>query len=288
MQQKIEFEPGDLWGYRARARDDLTCVKVLKIGTKRPARIKIRFLDDEYEGHEDWVPPSRLKVRWDDRARFFAAEQRWRAVEDASAEAVDTLEAKTCILVLEHLRALLYVDWRSADRFAVLRTKNLVSFEAETGLKHEDLLAYSAAYSEDDQIVAAWPALRVAAQALARVNAEKLLDLADQEERDRQREAIYGRHYHSRSGVQYIEPEICIEVDREYAPQWELLRTWCGAEIRARRDELAELRGEVARLSGLVEAAITELDEAGSRKAARRLEGELGVPLNLIRASRET
>lgn len=286
MQQNIEFEPGEFWGYRIRARGELACVRVLKVGTKRPPRVKIRFVDDQYEGREDWVPPPRLKIRWEDRASFFAAEQRWHTVEDASAEAVGTLEANTCILVFDHLKALQYIDWRSADRCAVLRTKDLGAFEAETGLKRKDLLSYPAAYSEDGQIVAPWPALMVAAQALARANAEKLLDLASQEEQDRPRRAIYGQHYPSRSGVRHIEPETCIEVDREYAPQWEMLRTWCGGEIQAQRDELAELRGEVARLSGLLEVAITELDKAGSRKTARRLEGELGVPLNLIRASR--
>jgi hypothetical protein len=288
MQQNVEFELGELWGYRARSRDELACVKVLKVGTKRPPRIKIRFVDDQYEGREDWVPPTRLKVRWEDRARFFAAEQRWHAVEDASAQAVDTIEAKTCSLVFDHLKAINYIDWRSADRSAVLWTEDLDAFEAETGLKREDLLSYPAAFSEDGQIVAPWPALKVAAQALARVNAEQLLDLADQEDRDRPRRAIYGQHYPSRSGGVYIDPEICIETDREYAPQWEMLRTWCGAEIQERRNELAELRGEVARLSGLLEGAITELDKAGSQRAARRLEAELGVPLNLIRASRKT
>ncbi|MDA1358668.1 hypothetical protein O1R50_03485 [Glycomyces luteolus] len=288
MQQNVEFEPGELWGYRARSRDELACVKVLKVGTKRPARLKIKFLEDEHEGREDWVPPSRLKVRWEDRAGFFEAERRWHAVEDASAEAVDTIEAKTCTLIFDHLKALHYIDWRSADRRAVLWTDDLDTFEAETGLKREDFLSYPAAFSEDGQIVAPWPALRVAAQALARANAEKLLDLADQEERDRPRRAIYGQRYPSRSGGLYIDPEICIETDREYAPQWEMLRTWCGAEIQERRSGLAELRGEVARLSGLVEEAITELDKAGSRRTARHLEAELGVPLDLIRASRKT
>ncbi|QSB04886.1 hypothetical protein [Natronoglycomyces albus] len=96
---------------------------------------------------------------------------------------------------------------------------------------------------------------------------------------------FYGQLYSSRSGTQHFEPEICIEVGRKYAPQWEMLRSWCGAEAQARHDELAELRGEVARLSGLVAAAITELDKSGSQGAARRIESELIVPLKLIRAS---
>jgi hypothetical protein len=139
---------------------ELACVRVLKPAPNDRPEVKIRSVDDQYEGREDWVSPTRLKVRWKDRARFIAAEQRWHAVEDASAEAVDTLEANTCILVFDHLKALQYIDWRSADRSAVLMVEDLGHFEAATGLKREDLLSYPTSYGEDDKIVAPWPALR--------------------------------------------------------------------------------------------------------------------------------
>jgi hypothetical protein len=57
---------GEAWGYRARGREPLVPVEVRRMGTKRPLRVLVvRFLDDEFEGREDWVSPSRLKMRWE-------------------------------------------------------------------------------------------------------------------------------------------------------------------------------------------------------------------------------
>jgi hypothetical protein len=59
---------------------------------------------------------------------------------------------------------------------------------------------------------------------------------------------------------------------------------WCGQAGRERFDELTALRKEVVRLGLLVEAAVTALHDAGAQKAADRIERELGVPLEVVRA----
>ena len=79
-----EVEVGQCWAYRARGTDSLVQVCVLRIGTKRPARALVRFVADEFEGREDWVPPSRLKAPWPEVEDFLARERRWLAVIDAS------------------------------------------------------------------------------------------------------------------------------------------------------------------------------------------------------------
>lgn len=33
------------------------------LGTRRPLRLRVRFVEDEYEGFEDLVSPARRKVR---------------------------------------------------------------------------------------------------------------------------------------------------------------------------------------------------------------------------------
>ncbi|HET7325770.1 MAG TPA: hypothetical protein VFJ14_00645 [Nocardioidaceae bacterium] len=75
---------GDVYGYRARSIDDLVPVKVLKEGTKKPARVLIRFEGPAMEGREEWVPPTRLKVHWAQVDEFRAEEARWSAVEALS------------------------------------------------------------------------------------------------------------------------------------------------------------------------------------------------------------
>jgi hypothetical protein len=44
--------------YRARQIEDVVEVEVLKIGTQRPARVLVRFVDERFEGRQEWVPPA--------------------------------------------------------------------------------------------------------------------------------------------------------------------------------------------------------------------------------------
>jgi hypothetical protein len=53
-----------------RQTDPLVEVEVMRIGTTRPARALARFVDDSFEGKQEWVPPARLKVPWVDVDRF--------------------------------------------------------------------------------------------------------------------------------------------------------------------------------------------------------------------------
>lgn len=53
-----DLEVGERWAYRARGVDPLVEVEVLKLGTNRPARVRVRFVDETFEGREDWVTGS--------------------------------------------------------------------------------------------------------------------------------------------------------------------------------------------------------------------------------------
>lgn len=57
---------GEAWAYRARRQDPLVQVMVLKVGVKTPRRLLIRFVDDDFEGRQNWVPSARLKALWHD------------------------------------------------------------------------------------------------------------------------------------------------------------------------------------------------------------------------------
>lgn len=62
MPEAPEVQPGERWTYRARRIDDLVEVEVIKIGTQKPARVQVRFVDERFEGRQEWVPPARLNV----------------------------------------------------------------------------------------------------------------------------------------------------------------------------------------------------------------------------------
>ncbi|WP_430336284.1 hypothetical protein [Rhodococcus sp. ACT016] len=59
-------------------------VEVLKVGAQRPARVQIRWIGEEFEGKQEWVPPARLKVMWSGVDGFIADEARWKAVRELS------------------------------------------------------------------------------------------------------------------------------------------------------------------------------------------------------------
>ncbi|BAS11745.1 hypothetical protein AHiyo8_00480 [Arthrobacter sp. Hiyo8] len=52
------MEPGESWAYRGRGVDPLVEVRVVRQGTQKPARVLVRFVSDEFEGKEEWVPPA--------------------------------------------------------------------------------------------------------------------------------------------------------------------------------------------------------------------------------------
>jgi len=92
----------ETWAYRARSVDPLVHVFVMRIGSKRPVRVLIRFVDAESEGREEWVSPARLKALWNDVDAFTAREGRWDAVLHAS-EVLDTPEDRAAGAVFDKL-----------------------------------------------------------------------------------------------------------------------------------------------------------------------------------------
>jgi len=86
------IQPGQRWAYRARQVDELVEVSVVRLGTQQPARVLVRFVDDAFEGREEWVPPARLKVRWGSVDQYRAREERWDRIHAAGLSPDDPRE----------------------------------------------------------------------------------------------------------------------------------------------------------------------------------------------------
>jgi hypothetical protein len=56
MAEKIGLTVGEVWAHRARQVGDVAAVEVLRIGNQQPPRVFIRFVDDVFEGRQEWVP----------------------------------------------------------------------------------------------------------------------------------------------------------------------------------------------------------------------------------------
>jgi hypothetical protein len=163
---------------------------------------------------------------------------------------------------------------------------DLAAFAAKLRYDATELVTDPGYVRDDGTVVAPWPALLTVAQRVAQLDADALLLEMDRDDARADREATYGSWLRIDGEQRQISAEICAEVDAENKPVRNLVRQWCGAEARDRRDELKALRAEVIRLGSLVETAITSLRQAGCDRAAANLERDLGVPIEVLRQAR--
>lgn len=98
-----ELTVGERWAYRQKRTEPVTCVEVVRLGTGRPPRVQVRFVDDEFEGREEWVPPGRLKVLWTGVDAWREGERRWTDLLDASDCPRDSVEANALMMVTDYL-----------------------------------------------------------------------------------------------------------------------------------------------------------------------------------------
>ncbi|MFJ8954295.1 hypothetical protein ACIRO1_29790 [Streptomyces sp. NPDC102381] len=281
------MEAGERWVYRvAPHHGRVDEVEVIRVGTQRPLRIKVRFVAEEAEGREEWVPPARLRVRWQGKDAWLAREEQWNELMKDSPDDDDPAFQAVTFLFDERLageavsfgfnyreRGLLYID--DAPALATL-------LDVPDDFFRTDPRAFS---DQEGTLIVPWPTTVEVASRLAAACADRLVPLLDAYERQKRQEAIYGRHYRGRgkNPGTYISPEICAEVDRESQPGRDLLRRWCGTEAVETFEELKALRDEVLRIGKLMEGAIDCLRQSGQTKAADRFERDLGIPLEVLR-----
>lgn len=277
------MDVGESWAYRVRGVDPLVEVRVVRVGTQKPARVLVRFVDEEFEGREDWVPPARLKVPWKDVDEFRTKEDRWNRIyaagpgrddprEDAAGEVFE-------LLIDPELASLGY---HTGGSISITRPEALA---LELGLELEQLVGDPDAFIEDGAVIAPWPVTELVIRAAIQRNPEPVLQRVWSEEAQTRNEAIHGRHSAMRRGESYyVSPERCVEFDNEYAkPIREVLRSWCGTDAIERFDELVELRKEIRRVGDVAQRAIDALRYSGRESHAAELERELGTPVEMLR-----
>lgn len=262
------------WGYRARSRDDLAEVQIIKVGVRRPKRVLVSFVDDTYEGLREWVPPARLKVRWAEREQFLVWEHRWQVLTSISPDydAPELLAAESVIdgLIDPSLAETGYNATRG-----VLIIHDAGGLAARLGVERDWLRSDPLSFDEDGRLIVSWETtLRVAQRAALREPHEILADVEHQEHLAR-KDSTYGRYHASLKSrrSEYIEPEDCAHADADgLLPMRTLLREWCGQEPNDLHDEIIELRKEVVRVAGLMDKAIDTLRRYDLTRDANRLE----------------
>jgi hypothetical protein len=235
------------------------------------------------EGREEWVPPARLKVAWADVDAFRAHEAQWDAVTDLSPRG-DTPETEAVHRVFELLvpEEVADFDWRGH----YLAAKDVPRLASLSGATVEELVGHSASFDDPDEgVIIPWPVAVAAARALAERQPDVIAEAVNKDEREFQREAIYGRQYSDRNGGWEVPPERVIAYDEEHdRPVREMLRAWCGTEAVSRLEELQALRIEIKRVGVIAERAIGALRGHGFVREAEDLMNALGQTVESLRA----
>ena len=266
---------GELWAYRARGQDPLVQVAVVRLGVKKPQRVLVRFVDDEFEGRQDWVPPARLKVPWSGVEEYVARERRWDEV----------LRPAVGVSLTEELAASSVFDLLIPEDMAELgwnAKRGTVLIHDLSGLANllevaPDVLRAPTSFEEDGDLISPWTvAIAVARRATEREPHKVLADV-EKDEADARRDSTYGRwSSRRRREDDWVPPEVCQRVDAEHGqPIRVMLRDWCGADAVDLRAEIAALRNDAASADKVAQEAIEVLRRHGHARDANALERKL-------------
>lgn len=277
-----ELQIGESWAYRQKKNDPVTCVEVQRVGTSKPARVLVRFVGNEYEGRQEWVPPSRLKVRWAGVDEWRRRDNQWTALREASEFIRGTTVDLALNIVEDQLRDCVPAEFLYNSDSGIMRILDVDALIADLELDRDEVTGDPVSFLDTDgALVVPWRVTQKIVHRLTRKHADALMQKVETDEREAQQHNLWG----CRSGRSWISAEICAEVDEEFSPARELVRQWCGAEAKDRYDELVALRAEVTRLGGLIERSIAALRRAGSGEADL-IERELGIPLEALQQAK--
>jgi hypothetical protein len=278
------MDTGEVWAYRERPRalgEPVHRVEIVKIG-HRDGMIRVRRLDGEDAGLQEWAHPSSLLCRWDEADRRLGDEQRMLAVREASAAAQGTAEYEAAVFVVGHCGLGRRVALgRSKAELGVMRISKAAVVGNELGVDVGGLAReHPAAFTDSHGVlVAPWPMAMAVARQAASAYAGVILPELERDGRESRSRALYGWEnpgYLRARGTGREQPE------PERTRVHEMVREWCGAEPVERFDEVLALRAEVVRLGGLIERAVTGLRQRGASATAATIERDLGVPISTL------
>lgn len=241
-------------------------VEVVRKGPPRSNKVRIRWLDGEYEGLEEWVPQLRLVAPWEEAEALLEDERRSEAAMEASEDMYRTVswQAVEMVFWAVSVEDDIGIGYRAVER-ELLVIRDLEETAPRLGLRAEDLLAEPHSYVDRfGDYKAPWRvALRVSKHCCERFSQDVLRYV--QREEDELREQITTGRYVSRfSDREFgIDRGYAEERPREQEPLFALIREWCGEQAVREFDRVLELRDEVDRLRGLIEDTARWLRDSG-------------------------
>lgn len=240
---------GRAYAERPRASDTESGLrKIIFVGPSRAGKAKVRRVDGDLDGLEEWVPTRTLKCPWGERQAFLRDESRWNALREASFRDYDQVVAEAISVVFQ----------ATGDETGFIRVWTVDPKRAQRlwwragleGSPDQHPLAYT---DRHGQMHLPYETALQFARAFAAAEPEPCIHYI-QECEDSLRAEGYepgGRYSH--------------QVLREMRPAHALVREWTQA------GELSLLREENERLRQVLDQALEALRRAGDERSANRL-----------------
>lgn len=274
---------GKHFAYRQRAftpGEPVCPVEVVKEGPSRSNKVRIRWLDGEYEGLEEWVPKVRLVASWEQAKALLEDEERMLAALDASGEVYETVPWRAVQMVFwslpQGLSEEIHLGHRAIEReLLVIRDLDTTT---GIGLDTEALLAEPNAFIDrfGEYKAPFQAAVQVAKQCCERF-AQDVLRYVKVEE-DALQDAVVSGYYAwpgLKGEVSHVRREWAEERLSEQESVFDLVKEWCGQATVEKFDQAHALREEVDRLRNLIEDTARWLRDAGHPVKAALLRKEL-------------
>jgi len=271
---------GQRFAYRKRARalgEPVQPVEVIKEGPPRSRKVRIRYLDGEYEGLEEWVPKTRLLVPWDEAQAFCEDERRLLAAIEATGQVEGTVvygAVNSVFGAVTHLfgEELILTGWKAVERDLVI-IQDFHKTIQRLDLDGDALLSVPYAFVDrNGDYKAPFPVAEHLARLFCQRYPKQILHHI-QLENESYRRRILEEADHFRQQVK----DTLLD---KYELEFSLVREWCGEEQAAEIDEVNALREKVRKLRELIQSTAAWLKEQGQhRKAAWMLKFPPGSPL---------
>lgn len=270
---------GRHFAYRERARspgEPVQPVEVVKEEPPRSNKAKVRRLDGEYEGLEEWIPKVRLVAPWEEAEALLEDERRMFEALDSTGDVYDTVPYKAVRMVFIALPPgegsdSVFFGYKAIES-ELLNIEDLDAAQKRLGLSAEELLAEPHSYVDRfGEYKAPFEVAVKVAKHCCRTFTQDVLRYAQAEE-DALKDAVVSGYYafperryrswRDKDGFEILRTR-AEERLAEEKPIFDLIREWCGQDAVGEFRQVLELREEVDRLRGLMTDTVRWLRDAG-------------------------
>jgi len=244
-------------------------------------KVKIRFVEDKWEGEVRWVSPARLEVPWAGVGPYRDHELEMAAVWTASKP--DPVEGRAAEFVFLETIDIDVVAWIKSPSQGVTEIYDLVALAAAAGLDVDELLMPPMA-RDYAVIYVPWATTLRVARGLAAKHAGRLMVKIDEREEVARKESIMGAELPDWLGAD--RPALtAVQAQRSFEkhekPMLLVIRKWAGQQAVDQKS-VRELERELSRVGDIALRAIAAVRRLRSPRQADALLAEFLDPLSAL------